>query len=352
MVDKLDTLVRAAGILDLDYKGKFTAIKIHFGEPGNTAYLRPNYPARIAKIIREAGGKPFLTDASTLYVGRRANALDHLEAAEENGYSSVNVGCPIVIADGLKGTEERVIAINQKHCKTALIASAIADADILVSINHFKGHELTGFGGALKNLGMGSGSKAGKEVMHAASLPIFRTAKCTGCGLCVKNCAQSAISLENKKAVFNPKKCVGCGQCIAMCRFEAIEADALGGTVVRSCERIAEYSLAAINGKPNFHVNLIMDVSPNCDCWGHSDLPIVPNIGFAASKDPVALDRACADLVNKALAMPGCELFDKRPYAEGMDKFSHIYPNTNWKATLEHAEKIGLGVQDYILESV
>ncbi len=352
-VDKLEKLLRASGFLSLDYKDKFAAIKIHFGEPGNTSYIRPNYPTRVAKLIAEAGGKPFLTDASTLYSGRRANAIDHLYAAAENGYSESSVHCPIIIADGLKGTEYREIPIGQKHCKTAKIASAIADADILISINHFKGHEMTGFGGALKNLGMGSGSRGGKLEMHSAAQPIFMREKCIGCNLCVKNCAHLAIVLDaERKAVMDKAKCVGCGQCIAMCRYEAIEPDWSGGSVVAVCERTAEYALAAVKDKPCFHINLIMDVSPNCDCWTHSDLPIVPNLGFVASADPVALDQACADMVNAAMAMPGSELFDKVPYAQGADKFSHLYPKTNWQATLAHAEAIGIGSRAYELTKI
>ncbi len=350
--DKLERLARRAGLESLDLKDKFVAIKVHFGEPGNTAYLRPNFAARLAAMVAKAGGKPFLTDASTLYSGRRANALDHLDAAAENGFTAQTLGCPIIIADGLKGTEYREIEIRQKRCRTAKIASAIADADVLVSLNHFKGHELTGFGGAIKNLGMGSGSRGGKLEMHTGGQPVFFRDACTGCRMCYKHCAHGAISMDSQnKAVMDPSKCVGCGQCIAMCRYDAVRPNDQGG-VLDSCERIAEYALAAVKDKPCFHVNLILDVSPNCDCWAHSDMPIVPNLGMAASLDPVALDAACADLVNAAPALPGSELFDKRAFTPGSDKFTHLYPGTDWRATLRHAEEIGLGKMDYRLERI
>jgi uncharacterized protein len=199
LLDKTAHLVKQAGMDKIDFKNKFVAIKIHFGEPGNLAYIRPNYAATIVKLIKSLGGIPFLTDANTLYSGRRSNAVDHLEAAMENGFNPLAVGCNVIIADGLKGTDYREIEINQKHCKSAKIGTAIADADIIISMNHFKGHEMTGFGGALKNLGMGSGSRGGKLEMHSASQPEIDSDKCISCGQCIKACSQSAMSFDKNK---------------------------------------------------------------------------------------------------------------------------------------------------------
>ncbi|MBC2580874.1 DUF362 domain-containing protein [Clostridium sp. DJ247] len=348
LLDKLERLVKKAGIEGIDFKSKFVAIKIHFGEPGNLAYIRPNYAAKIVKVIRELGGIPFLTDSNTLYSGRRANAIDHLDAAFENGFNPLTVGCNVIIADGLKGTDYREIEINSKYCKTAKIGTAIADADVIISMNHFKGHEMTGFGGALKNLGMGSGSRGGKLEMHSASQPEIKKENCVACGQCIKGCSQEAISFDdNKKAHIDYEKCVGCGQCVAICQFDSAQV-IWNESADTANEKIAEYAYAVIKDKPSFHISFIMNVSPNCDCWNANDIAIVPDIGIAASFDPVALDKACVDLVNKAPAIGGSILEDKH-YHHGHDKFTHIHVNTNWKTGLQHGEELGIGTQEYEL---
>ncbi|MEG0813101.1 MAG: DUF362 domain-containing protein, partial [Clostridium sp.] len=194
LLQKLSRLVKKAGMLDqIDFKNKYTAIKIHFGEPGNLAYLRPNYSKVIVDLIKEQGGKVFLTDCNTLYVGGRKNALDHLDSAYTNGYNPFATGCHILIADGLKGTDEVLVPIDGEYVKEAKIGRAIMDADIFISLSHFKGHEATGFGGALKNIGMGCGSRAGKMEMHNATSPFVRQDPCIGCGACQRNCAHGAI---------------------------------------------------------------------------------------------------------------------------------------------------------------
>ena len=348
LLDKLKKLVLKAGIKEIDFKDKFTALKIHFGEPGNLSYIRPNYVACIVKLIKELKGRPFLTDANTLYYGKRANAVDHLNTAMENGFNRIGVGCDVMIADGLKGTEYREIAIDQKHFQAPKIASAIADADIIISLTHFKGHEMTGFGGALKNLGMGSGSRAGKMEMHSNSQPKIVLGNCIGCGQCIKNCSQEAIHFNgNKKAEIDYQKCIGCGQCVAVCQYSAavVGSDESAGMVQ---EKIVEYTQAVLKDKPHFHISFIMNVSPYCDCWGYNDMAIVPDIGMAASFDPVALDRACVDLVNKAPMVKG-SILEEKHFHSGEDKFTHVHIDTDWKIGLNYAEKIGLGTQNYDL---
>ncbi len=343
LLDKLENLVKKAGLLSIDLEKKFTAVKIHFGEPGNLAYLRPNYAARIVKLLRASGAIPFLADSNTLYKGRRSNAVDHLESAFENGFSPLSVGCPVIIADGLKGLDCREIRIDQKNCKTAKIGAAIADADVIVSLSHFKGHEQTGFGGALKNLGMGSGSVGGKLEMHSNSQPGILAEKCTGCRMCERNCAHAAVRVgKDGKAAIDYAACVGCGQCIAVCMYDAAHAKWESRGIQ---EKIAEYALAVLKDKPNFHVNFVMDVSPNCDCWGMNDHAIVADIGILASFDPVAVDRASVDLVNKAPALAESCIGGK---AAG-DKFTLAQPDTDWRIGLDYAEKIGLGSQEYEL---
>lgn len=217
LLDKMERLLKRAGIEQLPLKDSFAAIKIHFGEPGNLAYLRPNYAARMATLLRSLGAKPFLTDCNTLYSGRRANAVDHLQSAMENGFNPISAQCQVIIGDGLKGTDYREIPLNGEYCPAPKIGTAIADADIVISMNHFKGHEQAGFGGALKNLGMGCASVGGKLELHCASQPKIDEASCIGCNICVKHCAHDAVHLNaSRKAEIDYAKCVGCGQCVAL----------------------------------------------------------------------------------------------------------------------------------------
>lgn len=222
-LDKLKKLCIAAGIKDIDMEGKFVAIKMHFGELGNMAFLRPNYAKVVADLCKEQGGLPFLTDCNTLYPGSRKNALEHLDCANLNGFNTITTGCQIIIGDGLRGTDEvEVPVVNGEYCKTALIGHAIMDADIFISLSHFKGHEATGFGGALKNIGMGCGSRAGKMQQHASGKPAINTDVCRGCHRCAKECGSDAISYVDKKAVIDYDKCKGCGRCIGACSFDAV----------------------------------------------------------------------------------------------------------------------------------
>ena len=350
LLDKMERLVRRAGIAGIDFENRFAAIKIHFGEPGNMAYLRPQYAARMAGLLRSLGAKPFLTDANTLYSGRRANAVDHLQSAMENGYNPISAQCQVIIADGLKGIDYREIEIDGEYCKAPKIGAAVADADIVISMTHFKGHEQTGFGGTLKNLGMGCASVGGKLELHCAAQPVVKTENCRGCNICVKHCAHDAIHLNpERKAEIDYSKCVGCGQCIALCQYDSASMGA-NDTSERLNYKIAEYTKAVLKDKPNFHVSFIMNVSPECDCWNHNDAAVVPDLGIAASFDPVALDKACADLVIHAPALQTVNrLTESRPHEhlEDTDKFRLMHPDTDWLAGLTHAEKIGIGTVSY-----
>ncbi|MCQ9157873.1 DUF362 domain-containing protein [Parabacteroides distasonis] len=309
LLDKMERLVKRAGIANIDFKNQFVAIKIHFGEPGNLAYIRPNYAARLVSLLRELG---------------------------------------------VKGTDYREIEIDGQYCKAPKIGAAIADADIIISMNHFKGHEQAGFGGALKNLGMGCASVGGKLELHCASQPRIDTEACKGCNICVKHCAHDAIHLNNnRKAEIDYERCVGCGQCVALCQYDgAVMGE--GDTSERLNYKIDEYTKAVLADKPHFHVSFIMNVSPECDCWNHNDAAIIPDLGIAASFDPVALDKACADMVINAPIIGGNKLAETHPHEhlEGEDKFHLIHPDTNWQAGLRYAEEIGLGSQAYELITV
>lgn len=350
LLQKLEKLVKKAGIEKINFNNKYVAIKIHFGEPGNLAYLRPNYAKVIVDIVKELGGKPFLTDCNTLYVGGRKNALDHLDAAYTNGFSPFSTGCHVIIADGLKGTDETYVKIDEEYVKEAKIGTAIMDADIIISLNHFKGHEGTGFGGAIKNLGMGCGSRAGKMEMHSSGKPVVDKENCKKCKQCQKICAHSAITYdENGTASINHDKCVGCGRCIGICNFDAIYSPNDEAADILN-KKMAEYALAVVKDRPQFHINLICDVSPNCDCHSENDAPIVPNVGMLASFDSVALDKACADLVNKQEIFENSHLGEQiKNKVKEKDHFHINHPDTNWESQIEHGEKIGLGKAEYEL---
>ena len=358
---KLTRLIDRAGLGTIDFDHKFVAIKIHFGEMGNLAYLRPQYARALAAYIQERGGLPFLTDCNTLYVGSRKNALEHLETAYINGYTPYATGCQVIIADGVRGTDEAYIPIGCEEVKTAKIGRAIADADIIISLNHFKGHEDAGFGGALKNLGMGSGSRAGKMEMHYDGKPVVDRDRCRGCRKCATICANDGIHYENNKAVIDHDNCVGCGRCIAICSFDAIKPDNSSSEASLN-RRIAEYAYAVVKDKPNFHISIAADISPNCDCHPENDTPIVNDIGMFASFDPVAIDQACADAVLASEPLPNTELTDSaakmehnHEHLEGeqaKDPFCITHPDTDWRACIAHAEKIGLGTSKYELIEV
>ncbi len=349
---KLQKLIKRAGIGDIDFEGKFVAIKMHFGELGNFSYIRPNYVKAVADVIKELGGKPFLTDCNTLYPGMRKNAVDHLYNAEVNGFNSVTTGCYVIIADGLKGTDEITVPVpNGEYCKEAAIGHTLYDADIIISLSHFKGHEMTGFGGAIKNVGMGGGSRAGKMQQHNDGKPMVNENLCRNCKQCAKECGSDAISYDSGKAVIDQDICKGCGRCIGACIFDAIHPTG-GSAAALLCAKMAEYTAAILNDKPSFHISLIMDVSPNCDCHGENDAAILPNIGMLASFDPVALDQACADLCLQAEPVRNSQLGDnlaKPGWIHHHDHFLDSNPNIRWKETLEHGEKIGLGTREYEL---
>lgn len=352
---KFKRLIMKAGIGQIDFRDKFVAIKVHFGEVGNMAFLRQQYARVICDYVKEQGGKPFLTDCNTLYVGYRNNALNHLDAAYMNGYNPLATGVHTIIADGLRGTDEREIPVaGGEYVQKAKIGAAVAEADIVISLTHFKGHVAAGFGGALKNLGMGCGSKKGKMEMHSSGTPRIDTELCIGCGACVRNCANDGVHVLDKKAVIDEQHCLGCGYCIAYCPKGAIMTKWDEAKAVMN-KKIAEYTKAVIDGKPSFHVSLVVDVSPECDCEGCNDIPVIPDVGMFASFDPVALDQACVDAANRQPIVPG-SMADREgnehKSEHSHDVFRLVHPDTDWEAGLIHGEKLGIGTREYELLTV
>ena len=354
---KLKRLAKTAGIGDIDMNNKFVAIKLHFGELGNISYLRPNYAKAVADLVKELGGKPFLTDCNTLYPGSRKNALDHLYCAWENGFTPLTVGCPVIIGDGLKGTDDMAVPVEgAEYTKEALIGRAVMDADVFISLTHFKGHEMTGFGGTIKNIGMGCGSRAGKKDMHSNGKPRINQEECRGCKRCMRECANNGLVFdeETKKMSIDQDSCVGCGRCLGACNFDAISFSNNQAIPVLNA-KMAEYTKAVVDGRDAFHMSLIVDVSPYCDCHAENDAPILPNIGMFASFDPVALDQACADVCLKAEPIRNSLLGDhmhEEGFVDHHDHFKNTTPESEWETQLIHGEKIGLGSRAYDLIKV
>lgn len=331
---ELYDFLKKARIFDHVKARQYLAIKMHFGEDGNEGYVKPEYIAPIVKIAKEKTAFPFLTDASTIYVGKRADAYHHLLIANKHGFNIENCGCPVIIADGLRGNAEEKIKVDFKHFKSVSVARDIYYSDSFIFLNHFKGHEVTGFGGALKNMGMGCGSKSGKYAMHHSSKPIVKSEKCTACGQCVKWCAQGALKLVDKKIVMDTDKCVGCGQCIVMCAFGVFKLNWNEGTVTVQ-EKIVEYAAAVVQGKKSASINFLNHISKFCDCFSMAkNPPMMDDIGIIAGNDPVAVDQASYDMVKKAY---------------GKDLFKEMHPDLDPAVQLEYAEKLGLGSRDYKL---
>ncbi|RJR40594.1 MAG: DUF362 domain-containing protein [Desulfobacteraceae bacterium] len=348
LLAKIVRLLDSAGLQSIVLPRSLVAVKLHFGEKGNTAFIRPNFIRAIVDRVRSLGGHPFLTDSNTLYVGARADSVAHLTTAIENGFAYAVVNAPLIIADGLRGGSYKPVTIDGEVIKVAYVAGEIAETDVLLSVAHFKGHGLSGFGGTLKNLGMGCASRRGKLVQHSDVSPKIQRKKCIACGNCVEHCSQGAITVHDKKAVIDQKKCIGCGECILICSNKAIDVNWNADAVLFQ-KKITEYACAALKNKQGrvLFLSFLTDISPACDCYGHNDAPIVPDIGILASTDPVAIDQASVDLVNRQAGLENSSLTENR--ASGEDKFGAVYPRVDWRVQIEHAAKLGMGTREYDL---
>jgi len=317
-------------------KGDSTALKVHFGELGNTTFVKPFYVGKIIEKIKEAGAKPFLTDTNTLYKGHRHNSEEHMKNAMSNGFNTLNT--PIRIADQVKEIE-----VDLKFFKKVKIAKQISEADSIIVSSHMTGHLAVGFGCALKNISMGCASRAGKQQMHSGSKPKVNQDKCIACKKCAGVCPENCIAI-NDKAFIDQNKCIGCDECVTVCPTDAIAImwGELGSSDTQ--ERVAEYAYGAVKGKRVGYISFLIDITPDCDCFGQSDKPFVEDIGILASLDPVAIDKAGFDLVNKAKGVKGTRLKD----ITAKDKFKDIH-GIDSTHIFKYAEKIGLGKKDYEL---
>ncbi len=338
LIDKTGQLLRAAGLAGKIGPGALTAVKLHFGEKGNVSFLRPVFVRKIVEEIAAAGGKPFLTDTNTLYVGGRSNSVDHLRTAVSNGFAFPVVDAPILIADGIRGESSVSIPVEGNIFSEVSIGAEIVHADALVAATHFKGHELSGFGGTIKNLGMGCAARSGKLAQHSTVSPSVDPAGCTGCGTCVTHCPSGAIEIISEKALITPGMCIGCADCIVVCPEHTVTID-WNEAAPMVQRKMVEHAVGALAGKrgKSLFVSFAMQISPYCDCYGNNDRPIAPDVGIFASEDPVALDQACADAVIRSA---------------GRDPFRETHPEIDWTIQLSYAEELGLGTRNYLLETL
>jgi len=349
LFQKLASVLNVTSLKERLRLDSLVALKLHFGERGGWGYINPKFVRALVDEIKRQRGKPFLTDSNSVYVGGRAEAISHIETALLNGFSYSVTGAPIIIADGVRGESVRKVPVNLKHYGEVEIASSICSADSVLCLSHFKGHELTGFGGALKNMGMGLASKGGKLSMHSTVAP-YIAKECQWCGTCAMRCISGAIYQKENRAWIDPEKCIGCGQCLVMCPNKNIRIrwnESIQNVQEKICEHV--YGIIRILDMPVLYINFIINVTPDCDCCPHSDVPIVPNLGILASTDPVAIDQASVDLVNASEGIKQTAL--KKGFGKGGDKFRGVHPKVDWSIQLSYGESIGLGTREYELHS-
>lgn len=341
--ENLHALFREAGFADCFSDRDLVAVKLHFGEYGCSSYIPCVYVREIVEEIKANGGKPFLTDTGVLYLGRRRNAQDHILTAYANGFGFSSTGAPVIIADGLRGSDVTGIEVSGEYFESVDVAGAIAQADSLVVVSHITGHNLTGFAGTFKNLGMGAVGRKVKLSIHELVRPEIDSERCDACATCVRHCPEGALRIDkrSKSAVVDLSLCIGCGECVNVCEKEAVSIRWRGDSG-QAQEKLVEAASAVIKQKEGriSYFNFLLNVTPSCDCWEYSLAPMVPDIGVLASKDPVAIDQAAADLVKSAPPAPGGSCADPASRFRPVDGGS-------WDVQLGFAERIGLGSKDY-----
>jgi len=344
---KIQRLFDRAGFSEVVAHHDKTAIKLHFGERGNDGFISPVYVRQVVDKVKACGSLPFLTDTNTLYLGSRSNAVDHITTAVLHGFDFAVTGAPVIIADGLFGKNVAPVKIGKKHFDTVTIAGDIAYSDSMIVMSHFKGHIVSGFGGALKNLAMGCAPPEGKRAQHNAR-PFTIPDRCTGCGTCAEVCPKTAIMIEHNKSVIDRSTCIGCFECMHVCPEHAIDID-WETEIPVFMERMVEYAYGVVKAKEGKvgYMNFLIRITPDCDCFPFSDTPIVPDIGILASKDPVAIDAASYDLVNQQIGFTDSLLTTH--HHQGKDKFKGVHAQTDGYRQVRYAEEIGMGSSTYDL---
>ncbi len=338
VVKKFESLLRAGGLFKNVEKGDFVPIKTHLGEKGNIGHVTPPFISAIGKIIKKLGGKPFVCETSTLYVGQRSNAIDHLTLAYNHGFTPGKIGMPIIMADGLSGHSQVPVEINGIHHKKVFISADVPQYDFLVTVSHVTGHLCSGMGATMKNIGMGLASRAGKLVQHSDITPEISKNLCTLCKACFKWCPENAISEVEGKAHIDKEKCIGCGECLAVCKDNAVVFSWNQESKILQ-EKMAEHAMAVIQDKMDkcVFINFAVKITKNCDCMAKDDPRVCDDIGILMSKDPIALEMATMDLVRKQ---------------SDTNLFENLHPNIDPLIQIRHGEKLKMGTSEYNLVEV
>jgi uncharacterized Fe-S center protein len=334
---RLPALCEAAGLDGVFQSGDLVAVKLHLGEKPNTGYLRPPLVKVFADALKNGGSRPFLTDTCTLYNGRRQNAVDYLNTAREHGFTPEAAGAPVVIADGLVGGDQVMVDIPGRHYGQVPIAIAARRAHAGLVLTHCTGHMGSGYGGGIKNVGMGLASRAGKLMQHSDAKPSVNREKCTTCGLCATWCPAAAIAIDNK-AHISHEKCIGCGECHSVCRYNAIKWT-WGATSQLLQEKMVEHVMGVVEGRREkwAFVNFAVNITKNCDCLGKVEPRECPDVGVLAGRDLVAVETATLDLIDRAA---------------GNRLFSRLWPQTDHRLQVRYAADLGLGSMEYELVEV
>ena len=334
---KVERLIKEKDLFSFVDAKDMVAVKTHFGEENTRGYVRPLYLKAIGDLLKAKGAQPFLTETSTLYRGKRTNAVEHIRHAYDHGFTFEATGLPIIMADGLIGDEEIEVEIPGKLYKKVGIASLMVRAQAVVMVSHFTGHLLTGFGAALKNMGMGCSSRKGKLIQHSTAQPAVKTRVCTACGECIEWCPVSAISMKDDKAWIDSSICIGCGECLAVCRFDAVVYN-WGETYENIQEKIVEHAMGVAQASKGkiIYINFLNRMTRDCDCMQNKYEKISPDVGVVVSYDPVAVDAASVDLVEQRTG----------------SKLSKLTFNIPYKKQIEYARELGFGNPDYELIEV
>lgn len=333
---KINKLLEVSEILRSIQKNDLVGIKLHFGEKDNTGFISPSYVREIAHACKSRAKHTALVETNTIYIGLRSNSISHIGLAYNHGFGFNKIEAPILIADGITGRDYLNVKIDMKHTKNAKIASGIADLDYILGLAHVTGHCQTGLAAAIKNIGMGCASRAGKLEQHSTVLPEVLEKKCLGCGTCLKWCPENAIEIRDGKAFIDSAICIGCGECTVACRVGSIKIK-WNENVQNLQEKMAEYSYAVLLKRKKGFINFLTNITKDCDCMAKDDPRIIPDIGILASTDLVAIDKATTDILLKTA---------------NCDKLKEGYPEIDWNVQLDYASKIGLGNLDYELMTI